>query len=1014
MAEYREGQTATNPSTGERVRYTGGTWVPVTASGSTAPGARLLPSGPRTGDRRSEEAYWGKLRTAGDPALQAAQNGVGSARRAEGLIARQEAQGQGTGGIYAVPVVGQIAGLLDPEVRELNAISSAAARQNRQPGEGAISDFDAAQFVAMTYGADKPTETNRALIQAQRAADDSTLQKREFQEWYVNRYNTVNGSNEAWRSYAQENPIFDPSAQQDGAAPVLNRGRQNWREYFTGEKGLDTQAEIDARRSQGENVGPIDEATGLPTYPGLTALSANIRDDGFPSGGQGGGGPGSSPENAIDVAALSDEQKLALPPGAYLRVGDTPLGRLSAPAMRSAPQEGDVAVGGINTRPTAEDRGWTPESAVAQRDNLNPILRGVDAFGRGFADMGSLEFADEIAAGGDALFGQGVGDSFGQRFRNNVAVQRAVDEDDGRDAGFARGLGEVAGGVAGAFIGGPAALRSVANIRSPLLRGALTFGRNAATGAALGGTAAAGNARGDALNRAQAFLKAAPVAGAFGAVIPAGLSGGGAIDRLLGAPVARASGAISRGVSRVAGDIGSALGVPGASALTERATISPLQSAIDQFGPRMGSRRISALGETAQGQRDLGFDPTFADLLDDGGQGSLRALATMDTPARPLAVDFGRDRRVDAQTDVSNIARNFISDDPRTAARVAADLDVDQRLASGAAYSEARASAPITVSPDVGEALFSGDGPRQIRSAAQAYKSSVKPEERALALELESMAQAAEGGVPAGPVEMSVGAADLLSQYLNKAGGADANLSRIYQGLGREIRTQARNQSPEYEAALSGYAERAQLQDASNVGGRFLGRRGTQDFVNEAEAMLPAQKEVARVAARDAVEDAGNTTSGAATLLDDLSVGRGRGQRTDAFVEDAEGLRATAEAARNRLNTGRNVDPRNGSPTFLNSKDGENVEGAVQFMSDTAQILRNPISGIPTVTARRLQNRGFNKDEAEAIVTAALDPAQTDTLVRMLSQRMSRREARSLARAVHRSLTSATGSASVQ
>jgi hypothetical protein len=428
----------------------------------------------------------------------------------------------------------------------------------------------------------------------------------------------------------------------------------------------------------------------------------------------------------------------------------------------------------------------------------------------------------------------------------------------------------------------------------------------------------------------------------------------------------------------------------------------------------MGPRRTSALADNVQRQRDLGFEPTLADAVDDAGQGQLRALGSLDTDARPNAVKFGRSRRAGAQQDVSNIARRFVSDDPRTATRVARDLEDAQRTASGPAYEAARASPPITVTADVGEAMFSGEGPATIRAAGRAYKSSVKPEERALALELEGLAQAADEGMPAGEVQLSVGAADLLSRYLAKAGGNDANLSRIYQGLGREIRNQARAQAPAYDEALSGYAERAQLDDATDFGRRFLNRRGSQDFADEASAMLPAQRDVARVAARDAIEDAGSTTGGAATLLDDLSIGRGTSQRADALIPEADLMRETAEAARMRLQTGRNVDPRAGSNTNLNRQDSENVDGAVEFLSDGARIASAPIRGTIEVVARRFQNRGFNRQEAEELVNAAIDPARTDELVALLSQRMTRKQARTLARAVQRQVASGTGSSGVE
>lgn len=733
---------------------------------------------------------------------------------------------------------------------------------------------------------------------------------------------------------------------------------------------------------------------GLPSYDGIKSAVAGvgggyeIGPDGRPIAPPDGPQPGDVEVTTQALAAEDTPASLSAQGYVYDPVRDT----------WSRSRQEEVA-------PRAD---WTPEGAVAQRRNMWNPARQVDAFVRGAADAGSLEFADEIAAGGDALLGQGNGRTLGERYRNNVRVQRAIDEADGEDAGFTRNAGEVTGYSVAALTQGPRLLAQGARrFGSPLLNGAVTGIRNALTGGAVAGTAAAGASEGNALQRAQEALKAAPVGAVVGAAAPVVVN---ALAPRVAAPVQ----GLNRFVGRQIGRAGEALGVPGATRLTERATPSTLNSAVEQFGARMGPRRTSALADNVQRQRNLGFQPTLADAVDDAGQGQLRALGSLDTAARPNAVAFGRSRRAGAQQDVSNIARRFVSDDPRTATRVARDLEDAQTAASGPAYEAARASPPITVSADVGEALFSGEGPSTIRAAGRAYKSSVKPEERALALELEGLAQAADDGVPAGAVEMSVGAADLLSRYLNKAGGSDANLSRIYQGLGRAIRRQARDQSDAYDAAVSGYAERAQLDDATDFGRRFLNRRGSQDFADEASAMLPAQQQVARVAARDAIEDAGSTTGGAATLLDDLSIGRGTGQRADALIPEADLMRETAEAARMRLQTGRNVDPRAGSNTNLNRQDSENVDGAVEFLSDGARIASAPIRGTIEVVARRFQNRGFNRQEAEELVNAAIDPARTDELIALLSQRMTRKQARTLARAVQRQVASGTGSSGVE
>lgn len=76
----------------------------------------------------------------------------------------------------------------------------------------------------------------------------------------------------------------------------------------------------------------------------------------------------------------------------------------------------------------------------------------VDAVVRGAADILSAGLADEISAGGDALFnpvfGTGnEGDSFSERYNRNLAEQRGIDRSDEEDRFGYRLGGQLVGGV---------------------------------------------------------------------------------------------------------------------------------------------------------------------------------------------------------------------------------------------------------------------------------------------------------------------------------------------------------------------------------------------------------------------------------------------------------------------------------------------------------------------------------------------------------------------------------------
>lgn len=117
-------------------------------------------------------------------------------------------------------------------------------------------------------------------------------------------------------------------------------------------------------------------------------------------------------------------------------------------------------------------------SPSTQRDTA---LGGLDALGRGFADMASFGTADKIAAAGNALLpidrltGRKVssvwdGKSFGDAFRQNLKGEQAIDAADTRVNPNLRLAGQVAGGVLGPVPGRALIAKGAARLkRAPQL-----------------------------------------------------------------------------------------------------------------------------------------------------------------------------------------------------------------------------------------------------------------------------------------------------------------------------------------------------------------------------------------------------------------------------------------------------------------------------------------------------------------------------------------------------------------
>ncbi len=985
-----EGRTGTLPD-GRRVIVRGGQIVPL-----ETPGARLLPTERASGDRRSEEAYWGRRRTQTDPAVTQAEQGVSASRRAEGLIARQEAQGEGTGGIYGVPIIGPIAGYLDPEIRELNALQARQARLERQPGEGAISDFDAAQFVSMTYGADKPTETNRALIQAQRVVNDATLQKREFDEWYFNQYGTTVGSQEAWRVYAQENPIFDPGAQQQGQSARLNPNRQNWRQYFTGEQGLDTQAQIDAGASMGpQRVGPTT-ANGLPSYPTIEALQEGVTE--IPISG----GPGANRDQAIDIldpsVNVQDLPRL-LAAGGWIRRGDEEPYYVQPNTVTTGTPES----GAQQVRPGLFQGA---QNAIDQRRNDEGLVRRADAFVGGIADAVTFGTIDEISAGLNTVLPLDRGSvggwtkGFGPAYRQNLDLYRGNVQADVEQMPITRGAGQVTGSLVGA--GGAARLAPQALRLAPRVAGATrgantariaaNAGRLAVGGGATGGAYGFGSSEGNLQERAGNALEGAAV----GAVAAPAVNA-------LAQPVIRAVTPIGSAIARPAVALAERLNVPGAANLSQRLAPNPLASAADRYNARFNPD-TNALLARADELEALGVQPAFIDTVDDARLGTFRAINTRDTPAREAGTRLAETRRRNLPSRVRNMADQEVSIETRPTLEVIEDLANTRRTNAGTGMASF-GNQVVQLDENAIQAVRSDLVRTALRDAALRAQSSLDPLERSGAGRLAQIVDTALDN-PAG-AQLTIREAQDISAALNAAadGAFRSNTPAngpVLQALARAIRQSAKDQSDDYRAWLTQYADDSQLMEAATTGRNFVqastdpvSGRSTDAFVRQAQQATPPELAVQRAAARQAMEAQGAGPTGARSVLEGFASNEDQYRRAAALGLDPARLRARSDAELRMVQNAQNVSPRVGSQT------GTNVADQAAEIGGTARdVMTGNVPGLVGRLGRRIMSRGFSDAQAEAIGLAALDPSRTREVIELLATRMNRQEARSLLRAL--------------
>ncbi|MBN9438321.1 hypothetical protein, partial [Bosea sp. (in: a-proteobacteria)] len=212
----------------------------------------------------------------------------------------------------------------------------------------------------------------------------------------------------------------------------------------------------------------------------------------------------------------------------------------AAPLANPPAAQGATAPTGFATRAQREGSegdmrkaGYLADAVrTRQQQDRSGIIGNVDAAVRGAA--GWIPGMDKLAAAGDAAFGQGNGESFGERYSDNLERQRAMDDADRLMNPNARLVGQVAG-----FVPTALAMPGV-NVVKQGARGATALNA-AATGGAYGAISGAIESDGDLADKATA---AAQIGGA-GVVLGGALGAtvGAISNRLARQPAAASEGA---------------------------------------------------------------------------------------------------------------------------------------------------------------------------------------------------------------------------------------------------------------------------------------------------------------------------------------------------------------------------------------------------------------------------------------------------------------------------------------
>jgi hypothetical protein len=244
MPEFREGQTATGPG-GAKIVYRGGKWQPA-SEGAGSPGINPDWVGRRTrgepvlhpaddpfrhlADPKRRDITRGSMLASGGKFLEKQQPNINTARDTLSSLDEFDAINERlrpSGGIVnrAGNWVQEKLGSNDHE--RMTQIGNNFARNMRQAGEGAVSDYEGRLFQQMVGGYDKTYATNRQFSVATRNLAKRRIEMHQFQEAYLRSNGTLVGWDSMWSAYRDRNPIVDKKGR------ALNP--PSWQQFFANE-----------------------------------------------------------------------------------------------------------------------------------------------------------------------------------------------------------------------------------------------------------------------------------------------------------------------------------------------------------------------------------------------------------------------------------------------------------------------------------------------------------------------------------------------------------------------------------------------------------------------------------------------------------------------------------------------------------------------------------------------------------------------------------------------------------
>lgn len=452
-----------------------------------------------------------------------------------------------------------------------------------------------------------------------------------------------------------------------------------------------------------------------------------------------------------------------------------------------------------------------------QQDKASPLGR-LDAYARGVASW--VPGINKLAAAGDAAFGAGTGDTFGDRYSDNLLRQRAMDTADEALNPGSRLAGQGAGLVS------TAAILPAVNLVKEGVRGGATVNA-ATTGGLYGALTGAVETDGGLEEKASGAALQGAVGLGAGAVAPAAISA-----------AVKVAGGMSNLASTVARPFRS-VATPEAEA-ARRVNVALMRDGVTDPAERLAE--MQAQGAPAV-IGDVGGETTRA---------LARSAANLSPEGRGILAEATADRFAGQGDRITDLLRGL---GPASAGKTLDELQAAARKANAPAYRQAYADGEAGLWTDRLSALA------QAPAVRDAFKGAIKTgANRTVAEGLPPirtpfgvddagnlvLQKAPDGSVPIPNLRFwDEVQRDLASQIGKAKRGGDDVAVKDLTALKRQILEELDTAVPSFGAARTGAHRAFQAEDALEAGQNFvMSRMANREAINALAKMKPAEREL--------------------------------------------------------------------------------------------------------------------------------------------------------------------------